>query len=129
MYLLYNITKAAVLHGTKLEAGEAYLTSRNITVAANCPGWCRVCSLASQLGLCRVLPSRQRMVTPPVKPAMLRVKRNTGNSSHAPSAQISMHVQHIFSPSGSATRRRTWAATWPRGPPRTFARGLFSQFG
>ena len=42
MYLLYNITKAAVLHGTRLEAAEAYLTSRNITVVANCPGWCRV---------------------------------------------------------------------------------------
>ena len=42
MYLLYNVTKAAVLHGTKLEAGESYLTSRHISVAANCPGWCRV---------------------------------------------------------------------------------------
>ena len=42
VYLLYNITKAAVLHGTKLEAAEPYLTSRGITVATNCPGWCRV---------------------------------------------------------------------------------------
>ena len=40
--LLYNITKAAVLHGTKLQAVESALTSRRITVAAVCPGWCRV---------------------------------------------------------------------------------------
>ena len=51
MYLLYNITKAAVLHGTRLMAGEAYLTSRNITVVANCPGWCRVRSLLPGLDL------------------------------------------------------------------------------
>lgn len=41
-YLLYNITKAAVLHGTQLEAADPELTSRRITVAAICPGWCRV---------------------------------------------------------------------------------------
>ena len=41
-YLLYNITKAAVLHGTKLEAVDSTFTSRRITVAAICPGWCRV---------------------------------------------------------------------------------------
>jgi NAD(P)-dependent dehydrogenase (short-subunit alcohol dehydrogenase family) len=47
MFLLYNVTKAAVLHGTKLEAAEPHLTSRHITVAANCPGWCRVRALRS----------------------------------------------------------------------------------
>ncbi len=41
-YLLYNMTKAAVLHGTKMEAADPALTSRHITVAAICPGWCRV---------------------------------------------------------------------------------------
>ncbi len=44
-FLLYNITKAAVLHGAKLEAAEPRLTSRHITVAAICPGWCRVRAL------------------------------------------------------------------------------------
>ena len=42
VYLLYNITKAAMLHGTKLEAADPTLTARGITVAAACPGWCRV---------------------------------------------------------------------------------------
>jgi len=42
VYLLYNITKAAVLHGTKLQAADPALTSRGITVVAECPGWCRV---------------------------------------------------------------------------------------
>ena len=41
-YLLYNMTKAAVLHGMKMEAADSALTSRHITVAAICPGWCRV---------------------------------------------------------------------------------------
>ena len=41
-WLLYNITKAAVLHGTKLQAAEPLLTSRGVTVVAVCPGWCRV---------------------------------------------------------------------------------------
>ncbi len=45
VYLLYNITKAAMLHGAKLEAADPTLTARRITVAAACPGWCRVCAL------------------------------------------------------------------------------------
>ena len=42
MYLLYCISKAAVLHGTILEAAEPRLTSRHITIVTSCPGWCRV---------------------------------------------------------------------------------------
>ena len=44
-YLLYNITKAAMLHGAKLEAADPTLVARGITVAAACPGWCRVRAL------------------------------------------------------------------------------------
>ena len=46
VYLLYNITKAAMLHGAKLEAAHPTLVARGITVAAACPGWCRVRALA-----------------------------------------------------------------------------------
>ena len=42
LFLLYNMTKAAVLHGTRLQAADPALTSRGITVVAVCPGWCRV---------------------------------------------------------------------------------------
>ena len=103
MYLLYNITKAAVLHGAKLEAGEAYLTSRNISVAANCPGWCRVrsCSHTVQPHLLRASPpvmGETRPIEPnPSPPAlgkltpvklkvqmrMSRIKHRLRNSSHA----------------------------------------------
>jgi len=40
-YLLYNMTKAAVLHGTQMQVADPAYKSRNITVAAICPGWCR----------------------------------------------------------------------------------------
>ena len=48
VYLLYNITKAAMLHGAKLEAADPTLVARGITVAAACPGWCRVRALSLQ---------------------------------------------------------------------------------
>ena len=54
VYLLYNITKAAVLHGTKLQAADPALTSRGITVVAECPGWCRV-RVPSSACLCIVV--------------------------------------------------------------------------
>lgn len=42
MYIIYNITKAVLLHGTNLEAADPSLTSRRITNVAICPGWCEV---------------------------------------------------------------------------------------
>ena len=56
VYLLYNITKAAVLHGTKLQAADPAFTSRGITVVANCPGWCRVRLLTPAMLLSGVIP-------------------------------------------------------------------------
>ena len=40
--LLYCLSKAAVLFGVKIQADEPYMTSRNISVVAICPGWCQV---------------------------------------------------------------------------------------
>ncbi len=56
VYLLYNITKAAMLHGAKLEAADPTLVARGITVAAACPGWCRVRALT--------LPCVSRLLSP-----------------------------------------------------------------
>ncbi len=61
VYLLYNITKAAVLHGTKLQAADPALTSRQITVVAECPGWCRVRVLACQCAFLLSSPCRGQL--------------------------------------------------------------------
>ena len=56
-YLLYNMTKAAVLHGVKMQLADPAIASRHITIAAICPGWCKV-SVLDTLFTTSVEPQR-----------------------------------------------------------------------
>jgi len=84
-YLLYNMTKAAVLHGTKMEAADPALTSRHITVAAICPGWCRVRVLAvglrsasrSERLLPRIVAVSDRIKSQPKSPWLMPCSRDS----------------------------------------------------